>query len=59
LGIVLKELRETQIGLKIIDQSEMIPAKSPVATLLKESDELIAIFYRSVQTAKLKNIQKK
>jgi four helix bundle protein len=52
LGIVLKELRETQIGLKIIEQARILPVKIPVAALVHECDELIAIFYRSVQTAK-------
>ena len=59
LGIVLKELRETQIGLKIVDQSGMIPTKSLVVTLIKECDELIAIFYRSVQTARSTKNEKK
>jgi four helix bundle protein len=59
LGIVLKELRETQIGLKIVDQSGMIPTKSLIDTLIKECDELIAIFYRSVQTARSKDVKEK
>jgi four helix bundle protein len=52
LGVVLKELRETQIGLRIIEQSGMIPTTSSIGSLIQECDELIAIFFRSVQTAR-------
>ncbi|MBN1894265.1 four helix bundle protein [bacterium] len=55
LGIVLKELRETQIGLKIIVQSGMVSRETAIENILSQNDELIAIFYRSVQTAKSKN----
>ena len=54
LGIVLKELRETQIALKIIERTKMVPPTSPVMNLDHECDELIAIFYRSIQTARSK-----
>jgi four helix bundle protein len=52
LGIVLKELRETQIALKIILQSNLVPGTPELQIIIRECDELLAIFYRSVQTAK-------
>jgi four helix bundle protein len=52
LGIVLKELRETQIALKIIENSRIASPSSSIAEAIRECDELIAIFYRSIQTAK-------
>jgi four helix bundle protein len=58
LGIVIKELRETQIALKIIEKSKLVPPSCSVAELNKECDELIAIFYRSIQTAKTVKVSK-
>jgi len=55
LGIFLKELREAQIGLKIIEQSGMDSKEAPIEKIISRNDELIAIFYRSFQTAKSKN----
>ena len=52
LGVVLKELRETQIALKIIERSRIVPPTSSIVDMIHECDELIAIFYRSVQTAR-------
>ena len=48
----LKELRETEIWLKIIAKAKMIKSASLVAPLLQETDELIAILFKSVETAK-------
>ena len=51
LKISLKELRETEVWLKIIGKAQMVdPAK--LQPLQKEVDELIAILFRSVETAK-------
>ena len=52
LKVALKELRETEIWLKIIGKSKMIKSASLVAPLLEETDELIAILFKSVETAK-------
>lgn len=55
IKIVLKELRETQVGLQIIDGlsfSGIYPKK-----LIKECDELISIFKRSHTTAMM-NMEK-
>ena len=52
LKIALKELRETEIWLKIIAKAQMIESASQIAPLLQETDELIAILFTSVETAK-------
>ena len=51
LKIALKELRETEIWLKIIAQAELIETSQQLVPLLKETDELIAILFKSVETA--------
>ena len=51
LKIALKELRETEIWLKILVRSGLIRNSATLTSLLKEKDELIAILYKSVQTA--------
>ena len=52
LKVALKELRETEIWLKIITKAAMIKPASQLAPLLQETDELIAILFTSVETAK-------
>ena len=51
LKIALKELRETEIWLKIIAQAELVEPSQQLVPLLKETDELIAILFKSVETA--------
>jgi four helix bundle protein len=51
-GIVLKELRETQINLSLIAALEEPEANLNWIALIKENDELIAIFYKTIQTAR-------
>jgi len=51
LKVALKELGETEIWLKIIAKAKMIKSASLVAPLLQETDELIAILFKSVETA--------
>ncbi len=51
LKIALKELRETEIWLKIIMRSGLIKPPGELAPLLKETDELISILFKSVETA--------
>ena len=58
LKIVLKELRETQIGLKIISRSQIYQPDEQLKSLITESDELISIFYKSIETAK-ENLSRK
>jgi four helix bundle protein len=50
--IVLKELRETSICLKIIKRKPLIKPPERVDSVLCECDELISIFVTSVSTAK-------
>ncbi|MFN3652508.1 MAG: four helix bundle protein [Armatimonadota bacterium] len=49
----LQELDETQYWLELLQAAEIAPA-SAVQPLLREADELIAIFVASVKTAKLR-----
>ena len=51
LKIALKELRETEIWLKIIVRSGLIRHSATLIPLLKETNELIAILFKSVDTA--------
>ncbi len=52
IKIVLKELRETSICLKIIKRKPLIKPPERVDSVLYECDELISIFVTSVSTAK-------
>ena len=52
LKISLKELRETEAWLKIIAKAQMIDSPSLLDSILKETDELIAILFKSIETAK-------
>lgn len=51
IKIVLKELKETRVALKILKLSEMYPNKEKLEYAINESNELIAIFITSVNTA--------
>jgi four helix bundle protein len=52
-GIVLKELRETFINLSLLsDLTEDSQLKESLIDLKNENDELIAIFHKTVQTAR-------
>ena len=46
LKIALKELRETEVWLKIITKTQMIDTVSNLKPLLQETDELIAILFK-------------
>jgi four helix bundle protein len=59
MGIVLKELRETGICLKIVIYKSLIKPPERVMSDLKECKELIAIFTKSVKTAKNNNNERK
>jgi four helix bundle protein len=51
LKIALKELRETIIWLKIVKKKPLCQPQK-LETLIQECNELIAIFVKSIQTAK-------
>jgi four helix bundle protein len=53
MQVILKELRETRICLKIVIRKPLLE-KHIVLPVLLENEELIAIFAQSVKTAKLK-----
>lgn len=57
LQLVLKELRETFVNLRIIYRANLLKNKSDLIIALKENNELIAIMVRSIQTTqkRLKN----
>lgn len=56
IKVVLKELRESNICLKIIYRAKLYKVEDKIVFALSESDELIAIFVKSVETAQ-KNSQ--
>jgi four helix bundle protein len=55
LKISLKELRETEAWLKIIAKAQMVESPVLLDPLLKETDELIAILFTSIETARKNN----
>jgi four helix bundle protein len=57
MKIVLKELKESRVCLKLIKKKEMIKPISKLDSIFKETEELIAIISKSIDTAK-KNNQK-
>lgn len=58
MKVCLKELRETQVGLKIINRLKIIMSQQTVERLLKECGELIAIFVKSIETARENGVVK-
>ncbi len=51
IKIVLKELRETKVWLKIIQLKSLLKSTREIELLIAECDELISIFVTSVRTA--------
>jgi four helix bundle protein len=51
LKIVLKELRETIVCLKIIHRTNLFKSNESIQQAIKESNELISIFVKSIETA--------
>lgn len=54
VGIVLKELKETRYWLRHVKKTPLIKAASHVDELLDETEQLIAIFGKSLSTARSK-----
>jgi four helix bundle protein len=52
MKICLKEMRETRINLKLIRKKSYQSNVTNLATSLTETDELISIFVKSIQTAR-------
>ncbi len=55
MKIVLKELRETKICLKLLIKSKLFKNKQSMDSTYSECDELIAIFVKSLITVKKNN----
>jgi four helix bundle protein len=55
MQIALKELRETFVCLKIIYKTKQYSSKEKLESALTENNELIAIFVKSIETAKKNN----
>lgn len=53
MQIVTKELRETKVCLKIIHRKKYL-LDEEILTVLRENDELLTIFVKSIKTAKSK-----
>ncbi len=51
MKVVLKELRETYVSLKIIHKSKLYKNEDKILKALKENNELISIFVKSIETA--------
>ena len=51
LRVCFKELRESRRWLKLIQRAELIDKPELLEGLVNESDELVRIFARSIQTA--------
>ena len=51
-GLVLKELRESNVNLKIISKIGIVNDQVLLGKIKDESHQLVSIFYRIVQTAK-------
>jgi hypothetical protein len=52
MQIVLKELRETFVCLKIIYRANLYKSNAKLKVALDENNELISIFVKSITTAK-------
>jgi four helix bundle protein len=55
MGIVLKELKECRVALKIIRKKEMIKPIEKLEGVYRETEELVAIIAKSILTAKKNN----
>jgi four helix bundle protein len=58
IKIVLKELRECHVSLRILVHNKDLDSTDEILALVAENNELIAIFVKSIQTAE-KNLRSK
>ena len=56
MKIVLKELKETRVCLKVITRAKMITSSGRINDIRSENEQLISIIAKSIDTAK-KNIE--
>lgn len=52
IGAVLKELRESDVNLKILRKAKIIEDGDKMNKALDESHQLVSIYYRTIHTAK-------
>lgn len=50
MKVILKELRETFVCLKIICRSKLYKTENKIIKAKKENNELISIFVKSIET---------
>jgi four helix bundle protein len=55
MKICLKELKETSINLQIIKRKPLIKDSPKVIAVISECDQLLLIFAKSIETAKMNN----
>ena len=58
MKVSLKELRETLRWLKLVQRVPLVKPATKVDPLLKETDELVRIFVKSVQTAQERSLRR-
>ncbi len=52
MSVVLKELRETFMCLKIMNKAKLCRSHTNIKKAMKENNELISIFVKSIETAR-------
>jgi four helix bundle protein len=57
LKVILKELRETRIALKIISKVPLTKKMELTEKMMAECNELISIFVKSIETTRKNNIK--
>ncbi|HWA11127.1 MAG TPA: four helix bundle protein [Opitutaceae bacterium] len=58
LSVCLKELRETRRWLRLAQRVPLVGQPAAVDSMLRETEELIRIFYRSLKTLRLRSAKK-
>ncbi|MCD6446848.1 MAG: four helix bundle protein [Candidatus Marinimicrobia bacterium] len=59
IKVILKELRETMICLKLIKNKHLINTSFMIDKVIVENNELISIFVKSIQTAQKNDLKRK
>ncbi len=54
ISLVLRELKETQINLRIIEESNLLRNQNLMNQIKDENNQLIKIFMKTMQTSKLR-----
>lgn len=59
IKVILKELRETMICLKLIKGKHLVNKTTILDKVISENNELISIFVKSIQTAQKNDLKRK